>query len=360
MNAPPIGQPCPDSVRRFLREAALVFLGNTVFALFMAAVKIESFWPDFIYSQCIGFSIFIVIRSLCMLRRRTRPGLAETAAGIPLGGFVGFVLGTWGNGLSLAEVVERYPHAMVISAAGAVFFGSIATYYFHAHARLIEAEAEARNEKLRRMEQESHAARAELRVLQAQIEPHFLFNTLSNVVGLIEQDPSAARAMLLDLTALLRASLARTRREGAFEEAALSEELDLLRAYLGIMGRRMGERLVWRIEAEPETLALHLPPLLLQPLVENAIHHGLEPKPEGGELVIACRRLDNRVEITVSDSGAGLDGAHAGGGVGLANVRARLLARYGAAATLELAENPGGGVTARLSIPLENHAPADR
>lgn len=356
MNTRAIDSSCPDSPRRFLHEAALVFLGNSAIALFLAIANIENFWVDFIYSQCIGLSIFLSIRALCHLRRRSRPGLAETAAGIPFGGFAGFMFGTWGNGLTLAQVVERYPHAMVLSAAGAVFFGTIAAYYFHAQARLNEAEAETQREKLRRIEQESLAARAELRLLQAQIEPHFLFNTLSNTVGLIEQDPPAARAMLLDLTTLLRASLARTRRE----ETALSEELELLRAYLGIMGRRMGERLVWRIEAEPDVLEMRLPPLLLQPLAENAIHHGLEPKPEGGELVIACRRRGERADITVTDNGAGLGGAHTGSGVGLANVRARLAARYGAAATLELAENPGGGVTARLSIPLESHAPADR
>lgn len=351
-----ITRTCPASARRFFRDAALVFLGNIAIALFLAALQFESFWPDFIYSQCIGLSIFLSVRTLCQLRRTTKPGLVESAAGIPLGGCVGFVLGAWGNGLSPVEVAQRYPQLIVVSAAGAVFFGAIATYYFHAHARLLEAEAKAHSEKLRRMEQESHAARAELRLLQAQIEPHFLFNTLSNVVGLIDADPPAARAMLLDLTTLLRTSLARTRHEAA----ALSEEIDLLRAYLGIMGRRMGARLAWRIEVQPETLAQHLPPLLLQPLVENAIRHGLEPKPEGGELVIICRRLDDRVEIAVTDNGAGLGGALAGGGMGLANVRARLAARYGATATLELGENPGGGVTARLTLPLETHAPADR
>ncbi len=349
MTTVPVSSSCPDPLNRFLREAALVFLGNIAIALFMVAANIENFRVDFIYSQCIGLSIFLSVRSLCILRRRTRPGLAEAAVGIPLGGFLGYVLGTWGNGLSLSEVAENYPNMTVLSAAGALFFGAIATYSFHAHARLLEAQAEAHSEKLRRLEQESLAARAELRVLQAQIEPHFLFNTLSNVVGLIDAEPPAARAMLLDLTALLRAALARTRRE----ETALAEELDLLRAYLGIMGRRMGERLAWRIEAEPDTLTVRLPPLLLQPLAENAIRHGLEAKPGGGDLLISSRRRDGCVEIAVADNGAGLGGAYAGSGVGIANVRARLAARYGAAATLDLAENPGGGVTVRLSIPQE-------
>lgn len=350
MKAPPV---CPDSPRRFLHEAIFVVLGNTAIALFMTAANIETFRADFIYSQCIGLSIFLAIRSLCVLRRRTRPGLLESAAGIPLGGALGFVLGTWGNGLSLAEVVEQHPDALAISAAGAVFFGAIAAYYFYAHSRLLEAEALARDERLRRVEQEALAARAELRLLQAQIAPHFLFNTLSNAVGLIDSDPPAARAMLFDLTALLRVALKRTRRE----DTALGEELDFTRAYLAIMARRMGERLSWRIDAAPETLGLRVPPLLLQPLAENAIRHGLEPKNAGGELVITCQRDANTLEIRVADSGMGLSGTAAGGhGMGLANVRARLAARYGTAASLELAENAAGGVTAKLAIPLEGEA----
>lgn len=342
----------PDSPRRFLTELAFVLLSNTAIALFMAVAGIENLRSDFIYAQAIGTCIFLVIRSVCKLRRRNIPGLLEAGIGIPAGGSLGFVLGSWGNGFSVAEVVEIHPQALVVSAAGALLFGAIAAYYFHAHGRFVDAEAEAHNERLRRMEQEALAARAELRLLQAQIEPHFLFNTLSNAVGLIDEDPAAARALLIDLTTLLRVALARSRRE----ETTLAEELDLLRAYLGIMARRMGERLRWRIDAEPELLGLRLPPLLIQPLVENAIRHGLEPRATGGEIEVACRRMDNGLAVVVTDNGGGLGGQGIGGnGVGLANVRARLAARYGGKGRLELAESPGGGVAATLSLPLEEN-----
>lgn len=347
MNIPPA---CPPPSRRFLHEAIFVFLGNTAIALFMTAANIETFRADFIYSQCIGMSIFLAIRSLCVLRRRNKPGLLESAVGIPLGGTLGFLLGTWGNGLSLAEVIEQHPDAVAISAAGAVFFGAIAAYYFYAHSRLLEAQALARDERLRRVEQETLAARAEQAMLQARIEPHFLFNTLSNTVSLIDSDPAAARAMLLDLTALLRVAL----RRSSHEDTTLGEELDFTRSYLAIMARRMGERLHWSIAADPQALDIRVPPLLLQPLAENAIRHGLEPKSAGGELAITCRCCGKSLEITLADSGMGLGGASGGGhGLGVSNVRARLAAHYGVGATLDLGERPGGGVMAKVTIPLE-------
>ena len=339
------------------RDLVAVAAGNSAIALFLTAATEHAFGDNFIYSQCIGMAIYAAIMVLCLLRRRTRPGLAEAAAGIPLGATVGYALGTWANGLTLAEVLGAHPRALIMSAASALFFGAIASYFFYTRARLLDAEAEARTEKLRRVEQEALTARTELRLLQAQIEPHFLFNTLSTVVGLIDADPPAAKAMLLDLTALLRTALARTRRPAV----ALAEELDLLRAYLGIMAIRMGDRLRWRIEADRDTLELQLPPLLVQPLVENAIRHGLEPKPAGGTLTVRCRRNAARdaVEIEVEDSGAGFANA-AGTGVGLANVRERLRACCGEAATLALEAPPEGGVLARLVVPCANHAPADR
>jgi signal transduction histidine kinase len=338
-----------------LREAALVAVGNSFIALFLTAITEHDFTSNFIYSQCIGLSIYASIMGLCRARRRTRPGLAEALAGIPLGGMIGFALGTWANGLSLAMMLGGHPRALVMSAASALLFGGVASYFFYSRARLVDAEAEARTEKLRRLEQEALTAQTELRLLQAQIEPHFLFNTLSNIVGLVDADPAAAKNMLLDLTALLRTALARTRRSAV----ALSEELDLLRAYLGIMAIRMGPRLQWRIEADADTLDAQLPPLLVQPLVENAIRHGLEPRHEGGSLTIRCRRAGDDIEIAVEDSGRGFAESQ-GGGVGLANVRERLRACCGESARLALETSPAGGVSARLTLPYANHAPADR
>lgn len=344
--------PMRTAFAEFWRGLAMIAVANSGIALLFVASNEHGFLRNFIFSQCIGLSIYIAVKGLCDLRGRRRPGLAEAVIGVPLGAIVGFALGGWMNDVPL---LAGEPRLLFMSGVAALLFGGIGSYFFYARARMAEAEAEARAEKLRRLEQETLSTQTDLRLLQAQIEPHFLFNTLSNVVGLIDSQPADAKAMLLNLTQLLRTSLARTRREAV----TLEEELDLLRAYLGIMGIRMGARLHWRIDADPELLALLLPPLLVQPLVENAIQHGLEPCPAGGMLTIRCSRETGHLVVSVEDSGIGLNGL-SGQGIGLANVRARLAARYGGGATLSLNANPAGGLTARLTIPLSDHAPADR
>jgi hypothetical protein len=337
------------------RDLLLVAVYNTVIALFLTALTRYDLVTNLIYSQCIGLAIYVGVHASSRFRRQTGFDWLDGALGIPAGLALGFVLGTWINGLTLMEVLTTHPGSLLIAGTTALVFGALGTWHFHDQARLLEARDEIRTERLRRTEQEALAARSELARLQAQIEPHFLFNTLSNVVGLIDTDPPAARSMLLDLTALLRTSLARTRRA----DVTLGEEIELLRAYLGIMAVRMGERLRWRIDADADALASLMPPLLVQPLVENAIRHGLEPKPEGGSLNIRCRRDQERIEIEVEDSGRGLQTMETEG-VGLSNVRERLRACYGDAARLELETNADGGLTARLRLPASPHAPADR
>lgn len=197
-------------------------------------------------------------------------------------------------------------------------------------------------------------AEARLRALQAQIEPHFLYNTLANVLSLIDSQPAKARRMLERFIDYLRASLSASRAE----HATLGAELDLAGAYLDVLGVRLEERLRWRVELAPGLGALPMPPMLLQPLVENAIMHGIEPKLDGGEIVIGARRDGDLLCIEVRDTGMGLrtdvesTSARPGGGVGLSNLRERLRQLHGSGARLELIENPAGGVTARLLLPL--------
>ena len=286
------------------------------------------------------------MRASCVWLGPNRAGWVDAAIGIPLGFATGFIIASWLSGYSLVEVIGTHPQSLVVSASTALLFGALGSWHFYGQARLLEARALAQAEAQRRAEGDAALARAELTRLQAQIEPHFLFNTLSNVIGLIDTNPGIARTMLIDLTSLLRTSLTRTRRG----EVTLGEELDVLRAYLGIMAVRMGERLDWRVDAAPELLGLHLPPLLVQPLVENAIRHGLEPKPAGGHLAVSCRRDGDGLLIEVADDGQGF-GVTSGDGVGLANVRERLNACYGERARLTLASNALAGVTARLHIP---------
>ncbi len=192
------------------------------------------------------------------------------------------------------------------------------------------------------------AAEARLQVLEAQIEPHFLFNTLAHVKRLYETDPAAGARMLHDLTEYLAGALPQMR-----AASTLGRELDHVRAYLAIQQIRMGRRLAFAIDL-PDTLrSAALPPLMVLTLVENAIKHGLSPLPDGGRIdVRAGIAADGRLCVQVADTGQGF--AKTGGsGTGLANTRARLASKYGAAAGLSLATNAPRGVVATITLPQE-------
>lgn len=209
-----------------------------------------------------------------------------------------------------------------------------------------------------RLQLQAHKVRqqmteAQLRLLQAQIEPHFLFNTLANVQGLIDYEPDLAKRMLDAFTDYLRASLLQMRAQ----DVSLGEELDLVQSYLTVMQCRMGERLRWQLDIPPELRNARIPPLLLQPLIENAIHHGLEPQIEGGLLVLRVRMDDQCLSIEIDDDGIGLAAAQLrprrGNGVALKNIRERLRAAYGPEASLHLQAGANEkGTRVRLSLPL--------
>ena len=212
--------------------------------------------------------------------------------------------------------------------------------------------------KARQAEAERRATEAQLKLLQGQIEPHFLFNTLAGVVSLIEVDPPQARRLLQAFTDYLRSALGALRSEAA----PLDDELGLVQQFLVLMQARMEDRLRWRIDASAEARAVQLPPLLVQPLVENAIRHGLEPSLDGGELVVTARRAADRLTIEVRDTGVGPDPDHPrrrpGQGLALANLRERLAARYGDAARFSVAAATPGTL-ARIELPLDGLAPSD-
>jgi sensor histidine kinase YesM len=211
------------------------------------------------------------------------------------------------------------------------------------HAR-DEADLERSRVRAERIERE--AALANLRALQAQIEPHFLFNTLANVTSLIDPDPAKARRMLESFIRFLRSSLAATRAEST----TLGEEGDLIAAYLDVLQIRMEGRLRYEVDVPPDLHAFSLPPMLLQPVVENSIRHGLEPKVEGGMVRITARRDGDGVLVTVADTGVGFS-AVTRGGIGLTNLRDRLKLVYGGRASLVVADEPGGGATVTLRLP---------
>jgi hypothetical protein len=203
---------------------------------------------------------------------------------------------------------------------------------------------------------EKELTQARLNLLQAQVEPHFLYNTLANAQVLAATDPPRAEQMLGHLIQYLRRSL--PREENAM--SPLGEELERTQAYLEILKIRMGARLAANIEVPDALKGVQLPSMMLQTLVENAIKHGLEPKPGGGTLWIMARPVDHGIAVTVADDGLGLGGAPSSGtGIGLQNLRERLRLTYGGDASFSLTSNFPQGVAATLVLPdrrMQGHA----
>jgi sensor histidine kinase YesM len=200
-------------------------------------------------------------------------------------------------------------------------------------------------------------AQAQLQALRMQLNPHFLFNTLNAISSLMLKDVVAANKMLSRLGDLLRLTLEKSDQQ----EVLLHHEIEFLRRYLDIEQIRFGERLQLKIEVEPSTLEAAVPNLILQPLVENAIRHAVEPQEAGGQIVLRSIRDNGRLVLQVSDNGPGLapetakvaEGSGAARtGIGLNNTRERLHKLYGENQQFDLTENTMGGVTARLSIPF--------
>jgi two-component system LytT family sensor kinase len=210
-----------------------------------------------------------------------------------------------------------------------------------------------REGELRAAQLEAKLAQAQLEVLKGQLHPHFLFNTLHAISTLIHRDPEAADEMVAQLSDLLRMTLANV----GVQEVALQQELEFLHRYLDIQQIRFQDRLRVVVDVPPETLDLRVPNQVLQPLVENAIRHGVDAQRGQGLIEIRARAEGETLRLTVRDDGPGVKPGvngmrRGGGGIGLANTRARLRELYGAVSSLELANHPTGGTLVTLSIPL--------
>jgi hypothetical protein len=255
---------------------------------------------------------------------------------------VGWPLGMLTAGRLDARFMEPLvrPGILGTSILIALFITALFQQFFHTKSRQIAAE--------------NRATEAQLRLLQAQIEPHFLFNTLANVVSLMEADPARAKSMLEAFVEYLRASLSGL----GHGRHTLGDELDLIDAYMRIIKIRMEDRLDYSIDVPAALRALPLPALTLQPLVENAIVHGLEPLIAGGTVRIGARLVERSLVITVDDDGAGLARAEVaparrnGAGTALANIRKRLEQGYGSSASLRIEPVDPRGVRAHLSLPV--------
>ena len=315
-------------------------------------VSLEVAGRIFVIAQCIGFTIhgFYFLGSLAGIDRRVhgRGGIAVAAyySGVAcLGVLVGFAIAGALLDMDLAGFYTS-PKRVGSILLNSLVISAILSAIFFAREREAKAKAALVAERLRVEQVERQATLANLRALQAQIEPHFLFNTLANATSLIDAHPARAKHMLEVFIRFLRASLAATRRS----TTTLADEFALLRDFLEVIGVRMADRLTARVDL-PETLAsIEIPPMLLQPLVENAIRHGLEPKIEGGTVAISARLEGGDLLLEVADTGVGFRDSGSGG-VGLENIRERLRLAYGEGGRLSIREGPQGGTIATVTLP---------
>ena len=297
----------------------------------------------FVVGYSIGFCVQIcnsVGRTCSLLRRwRLASRVATTSCGLVAGLALGGALSS-GRPLFLLADGLILVITMLVGVMALVGF-EVLTHSWDTRDRLLRAERDA-------LAADKALAESRLRVLQAQVEPHFLFNTLANVISLIRTKPVRAIRLLDALTSLLRASLSRTRHI----DGTLADEIEVVRKYLEVQALRMDGRLTYEVRVDPGLGMVRAPPFLLQPLVENAVLHGIEPSAAGGRVEVRATRIDDTVRVCVTDDGVGLNPDTAARGGGIVNVRERLRATFGPRGQLFITDAPGGGVSVNLRIPL--------
>ena len=304
-------------------------------------------WQSFVFSQAVGNLCCIFIMTSIRYFKNAKIGifLFFILLSLVMSAVSGLFVGSMILGIDPRFFIQRYVFFLRLL-FGTILFGSVITYFWRSHYKVIETQTLAHDERIKRLSSEKDAAEAHLKLLQAQIEPHFLFNTLSNILTLLDRDPEKGKSMLAGLTRYLRTSLSESRKI----MSTVGQEMALIKDYLKIYQVRMGHRLRFRIDVPDHIKEVSLPPMLIQPLVENAIKHGLESKIEGGEIAIRAETEGENLRIEVIDSGLGF---HSGRdpGTGLTNIRERLESLYDGNGRLVLEENRPTGVKARIEVP---------
>ena len=312
---------------------------------------------NLIASMCIGSIAFVLIDGARLTlwspgqRPRALPLIAIILLSVPVAQWLGMHLFIWLTNVKVKAMTTLEPAEVAANLVFTLLVTGVAVLFFSSRERISRLQTAAAQEKARAESVARQAMQAQLQLLQAQIEPHMLFNTLANLQGLISFDPDRAQLLLDQLIQYLRATLSSSRAEAT----TLEQEFKLMQAYLGLMAVRMGARLNYTLDLPDDLRSARLPPMLLQPLVENAIQHGLEPKIEGGHITVRASVDDDQLTLTVMDDGLGLDhpGQTKGTQLGVTNIRERLQVMHGAAASLSLDANTTGGVTARLTLPYQ-------
>jgi signal transduction histidine kinase len=353
----PIFRRVPPSVPR---DVIYTIVWNSLFALFFTTLAVlldpstsvaATLRITFVFAQCIGFVIyaaFVVTEKLfgpAIHRARFWIRSAYFALVSILAIFPGYLIAfrilNWKGGPEWLFSVRAATSIILVT----LTLTGVLLLIFVPRERAARAEAAIAREQARVAAAENDATTARMKLLEAQVEPHFLYNTLAHVVSLVDREPSLAKGMIERLIVLLRASAR------AAPRTTLGTQLDLLRAYLEIIALRMGSRLAWRIDVPATLYDVTLPPMLLQPIVENAVRHGLEPALEGGEIVVSANHDAENLVLSVRDTGLGFR-TTGSPGMGLSNLRARLDAAYGDHARMAIEDAHPRGTRVTLTLPL--------
>jgi sensor histidine kinase YesM len=295
---------------------------------------------------CVGYTSMLLFTVAGNVRQRHLPREAMQVLAVVVGSVLGTLIAFFVKGRAISEMFNERLSGVAISMGLGIGFGCVVV------AAMILREKHARDQtRIAKGESERHqleknVLEAQLQLMQAQVEPHFLFNTLANVQHLVETDASSASRVLESLIQYLRAAMPQMR-EGTTN---LGRELDMARAFLDIHRVRMGTRLEFAIDVPDSLKARPFPPMMLISLVENAIKHGVDPCCDAGTITIRAQEHAGRLRVSVADTGEGVKPKQ-GGGVGLTNIRERLKALYGPSARLVLEENAPHGVVASIEVP---------
>lgn len=343
---------------RYLLNLKNIPIDGTIIAVAMVPIilaaskygPVKDLFPLFVISYTLYATVNLsVLFSILIIRPRTWKALVSIAgigicSSVVIGLQISFLILSYFFDIHLDWKTNNFGLQAVTFS---VIVGFIIFYIEITQIRLRYRNVMIQEEIVKRLAVEKESLSANLRMLQAQIEPHFLFNTLSNILSLIDTKPDKGKRMLMDLTKYLRTSLSRTLPEAT----TLSQEISMIESYLNIQKIRMDERLNYRIFIPEHVREYSFPPMLLQPLVENAIKYGLEPKEEGGEITIRATDEDDFLKIEVADTGLGFSGLDKSG-VGLSNVQKRLGLLFGEKGRLTIEENNPHGVRAVIEVPV--------
>jgi len=319
---------------------------NTGIASVLWIDDTRPFWHPFITVQLNGYAIAYCVNVAAPWDKRSP--IIRLALASFVGALIGVGLVILVKGYSLDYI--RTHHWFSWDVFAAFINGLLISLIFFVKFRETRAAAALHKAEAERHLLSKQAIEAELKLMQAQVEPHFLFNTLASVQYLTETNPAQASALLGHLIDYLRAALPQLRASST----TLGKEVELAEAYLNVLKMRIGGRMSFSIDIPPPLKAHPFPPNLLISLVENAIKHGIEPAAAGGTIAISARREGESVVVSVADTGRGLAGTTTSGeGVGLSNVRERLAALYGSRGCFTLESLAPHGARATLALPYE-------